>query len=189
MFNGGAWLEVDGRRVDVHYRDLLAIDREMAATRAGRFRIEPLMFHLAGIPSYLVLAELAVSRVLRGSVPRPGYPAALRESAPRVWWDRADQTFGYARANHARHGRLAQCAGLVAQAASQAAHAVLAARGEWVTNEKTLLTRAGLRPVDQFVATAGTDPAVLTKVVDQCRDFCAQSVRTATAASAPQVVP
>ena len=183
VFNGGAWLEVDRRRVDVHYRDLDTIDREIAGTRAGRFRIEPLMFHLAGIPSYLVLAELAVSRVLRGSLPRPDYPTALRESAPRVWWDRADRTFYYASANHARYGRVAQCAGLVAQAASQAAHAVLAARGEWVTNEKTLLTRAGLRPVDQIVATAGTDPATLTQVADQCRDFCARAVRAATAAT------
>jgi len=37
------------------------------------------------------------------------------------------------------------------QAACCAAHAVLAARGQWVTNEKTLLTRAGLRPVDEFI--------------------------------------
>lgn len=28
---------------------------------------------------YLVVAELAMSRVLRGSLPKPGYPAALRE--------------------------------------------------------------------------------------------------------------
>ena len=49
---------------------------------------------------------------------------------------------------------MTQCAGLVAQAASQAAHAVLAARGEWITNEKTLLTRAGLRQVDEFIASA-----------------------------------
>jgi len=189
VFNGGAWLEVDGRRVDVHYRDLDTIESEIAGTCAGHFRIEPLMFHLAGIPSYLVLAELAVSRVLRGSLPRPDYPMALRESAPRVWWDRADQTFYYARANHARYGRVAQCAGLVAQAASQAAHAVLAARGEWVTNEKTLLTRAGLRLVDQFVASAGTDPATLTQVADQCRDFCAQAVRAATAATGPHPAP
>ena len=186
VFNGGAWLEIDGRRVDVHYRDLDTVDREIAGALEGQFRIEPLMFHLAGIPTYLVLAELAVSRVLRGSLPRPGYPAALRESAPRVWWDRAERTFGYARVNHAPFGRLTQCAGLVAQAASQAAHAVLAAAGEWVTNEKTLLTRAGLHPVDQFVATAGRDPAALPEIVDQCRDFCAVRVRAASAATGPQ---
>jgi hypothetical protein len=187
VFNGGAWLEIDGRRVDVHYRDLDTIDREIAGTREGRFRIEPLMFHLAGIPTYLVLAELAASRVLRGSLPRPDYPMALRKSAPRVWWDRADRTFGYARVSHAPYGRLAQCAGLVAQAASYAAHAVLAARGEWVTNEKALLTRAGLRSVDQFIATAGLDPAAMSQAVDQCRAFCSQLVRQATAAVGTQL--
>ena len=189
VFNGGAWLEIDGRRVDVHYRDLDTIDREIAGTRAGQFRIEPLMFHLAGIPTYLVLAELAVSRVLRGRLPRPDYPMALRETARRVWWDRADRTFDYARVSHAPYGRLAQCAGLVAQAASQTAHAVLAAAGEWVTNEKPLLTRAGLRQVDQFIAAAGQDPAALPGVVDQCRDFCAQRVREATAAGGSEIAP
>jgi hypothetical protein len=46
VFNGGAWLEIDGRRADAHYRDLDAIDRELTEARAGRFRIEALMFHL-----------------------------------------------------------------------------------------------------------------------------------------------
>src|SRR6202046_2771802 len=138
-FNSGAWREVAGRRTDVHYRDLDVIDREIAASREGRFTIEPLLFHLAGIPSYLVLAELAVKRVLRGALPTPEYPRALRERARQVWWGRAERTFDYARANHAPLGRITQCAGLVAQATSQAAQAVLAARGQWITNEKTLL--------------------------------------------------
>jgi len=184
VFNGGAWLEIDGRRTDVHYRDLEVIDGEIAASRDGRFRIEPLMFHLAGIPTYLVLAELAVKRVLRGSLPTPGYPAALRVRAPEVWWHRAELTFGYARSNHAPYGRVAQCAGLIAQAASQAAHAVLAARGQWVTNEKTLLVRAGLRGVDDFVAAAGPDPGVLCDVVDRSRAFCADAVDEASRAAA-----
>jgi hypothetical protein len=103
-FNSGAWLEIEGRRSDVHYRDLDVIDREIEAAREGRFCIEPLMFHLAGIPSYLVLAELALGQVLRGQLPRPDYPVALRARAPGVWWDRAERTFGYARANYARRG-------------------------------------------------------------------------------------
>jgi hypothetical protein len=188
VFNGGAWLEIDGRRADVHYRDLDTVDREMAAAREGRFSIEPLMFHLAGIPSYLVLAELAVKQVLRGQLPTPEYPAALRQRAPQVWWRRAELTFAYARANHAPYGRLAQCAGLVAQAAAYAAHAVLAARGQWVTNEKTLLTRAGLRQVDEFMAAAAPDPAALRDVVDTSRAFCAEAVRLAPTSS-PDVGP
>jgi hypothetical protein len=174
VFNGGAWLEIDGRRCDVHYRDLDTVDRELAAASEGRFRIEPLMFHLAGIPSYLILAELAVRRVLSGQLPAPDYPPALQARAPGVWWDRAERTFGYARENHAPFGRLAQCAGLVAQATSQAAHAVLAARGQWVTNEKTLLTRAALREVDGYLAAATPDPRALRDLVTRsqvrCRD-------------------
>ncbi len=182
VFNGGAWLEIDGRRCDVHYRDLDMIDRELAAAEQGRFRIEPLMFHLAGIPSYLVLAELAAKRVLRGQLPNPDYPAALRAKAPAVWWDRADRTFAYAHDNHAPHGRLAQCAGLVAQATSQAAHAVLAARAQWVTNDKTLLTKAGLRQADDFVAAATPDPNDLRDLVTRSRALCQDTLNAATSA-------
>jgi hypothetical protein len=181
VFNGGAWLEIDGRRTDVHYRDLDVIDAEIVASREGRFSIEPLLFHLAGIPSYLGLAELSVKRILRGQLPTPEYPEALRRRAREVWWRRADATFGYARQNHARHGRLAQCAGLVAQAASQAAHAVLAARGEWITNEKTLLTRASLRQVDEFIAGARPDPVALRDVVDRSRSACVSALQEAHA--------
>ena len=179
VFNGGAWLQVEGRRVDVHYRDLDSVDHEIAESAAGRFRIEPLMFHLAGIPSYLVVAELALHRVLRGRLPRPGYPAALRESAPRRWWRNASLTFGYAEENHAASGRLAQCTALIAQAASQAAHAILAARGEWVTNEKTLLERAGLRDVDQIVAGTRPEPGSLRAAVGAARELCATSLEQA----------
>jgi predicted nucleotidyltransferase len=177
VFNGGAWLEIDGRKTDVHYRDLDVIDREIAAAADGRFSIEPLLFHLAGIPSYLVLAELSVKRVLRGRLPTPGYPPALRQRARETWWGRADATFGYARSYHAPQGRLTQCAGLVAQAAAQSAHAALAARGEWITNEKTLLTRAGLREVDEFMAAARQDPGGLRDLVDKARAACLDVIR------------
>lgn len=172
VFNGGAWLSIDGRRTDVHYRDLDVIDREILAAQTGQFTIEPLMFHLAGLPSYLVLAELSVKRVLRGELPTPSYPAALREHASEVWWGRADITFGYARSYHAPQGRLTQCVGLVAQAASYAAHAVLAARGAWITNEKTLLTRAGLRRIDEFIAAVQPDPDALRDMVDRSHAAC-----------------
>ncbi|MFD4509663.1 nucleotidyltransferase domain-containing protein [Streptomyces sp. NPDC058457] len=152
VFNGGAWLTVDGRRVDVHYRDLDVVERELAEAEAGRFRVEPLLFHLAGIPSYLVVAELAVNRVLSGALPRPAaYPGRLRATAPGHWRGAARATLAYAKANHAPNGRLTEVAGAVATAALQTGHAVLAARGEWVTNEKRLLERAGLRGVDDIL--------------------------------------
>jgi hypothetical protein len=123
VFNGGAWLEIDDRKSDVHYRDLDVVDREIAASREGQFDIEPLLFHLAGVPSYLVLAELAVKRVLHGELPT-----------------------------------------------------VLAARGQWITNEKQLLARAGLRRVDDLIAAAGPAPAVLRDVVDGSRSLCSDAL-------------
>ncbi|WP_129837956.1 nucleotidyltransferase domain-containing protein [Streptomyces sp. RFCAC02] len=166
VFNGGAWLTVDGRRIDVHYRDLGDVEHRWAEARAGRFHVERLMFHLAGIPSYLPVAELALGRVLSGDLPRPDYPGALRASAPGRWWNDAELTLAYARAAHAPQGRLADCAGAVATAACQAAHAVLAARGIWVTNEKTLLDRAGLRSVDRVLTGLDPDPAALARAID-----------------------
>jgi len=174
VYNGGAWLRIDGRPVDVHYRDLDVVDRVLAQARAGRFEIERLQFHLAGIPTYLVLAELAVSQVLHGSLAKPSYPPALRAAAPDVWWHVAEQVFGYARDGHARHGRVAQSIGLAVTAASQAAHAILAARGEWVTNEKTLLTRAGLGELDRLLV--GADPVA---AVEAAREVCRTTLDSA----------
>ena len=175
VFNGGAWLTVEGRRVDVHYRDLDVVEHELAEAGEGRFHWEPLMFHLAGIPSYLVLAELAVNRVLRGSVPRPGYPDALRASAAAHWRGTAELTLAYAKANHAKRGSVTLTAGALATAAAQVAHAVLAGRGEWVTNEKTLLSRAGLDGVDALVQDLAPGPEALVRAVEQAEAIFASA--------------
>jgi hypothetical protein len=60
------------------------------------------------------------------------------------------------------------------QAATQSAHAVLAARGEWVTNEKGLLGRAGLDVIEQIV----TEPDV-ADAVERAYAVCADAVREA----------
>ncbi|MEU4838919.1 nucleotidyltransferase domain-containing protein [Nocardia testacea] len=171
VFNGGAWLVIDDRHVDVHYRDLDVVEYELAESRQGRFHWEPLMFHLAGIPSYLVVAELALNQVLHGALPRPVYPAALRRTAPPIWRDRATMTLRYARDAYVRRGQATEVAGALATAAAQTAHAVLAARGEWVTNEKRLLDRAGLRAVDEIVAGLAADPPVLARAVAAAEDL------------------
>ncbi|MFG3254749.1 nucleotidyltransferase domain-containing protein [Streptomyces sp. NPDC048172] len=167
VFNGGAWLTVEGRGVDVHYRDLDVVEHEVAEAGEGRFHWEPLMFHLAGIPSYLVVAELAVNRVLRGELPRPAYPDALRAAAAEHWRGTAALTLTYAKANHAKRGSVTLTAGALATAAAQSAHAVLATRGEWVTNEKTLLQRAGLTGVDALVAELKPEPETLVHVLEK----------------------
>ena len=62
---------------------------------------------------------------------------------------------------------LTEVAGALATAAVQMGHAVLAGRGEWVTNEKRLLERAGLRTVDGVLASLseGADPEALIQAI------------------------
>ncbi|MFD5492643.1 nucleotidyltransferase family protein [Streptomyces sp. NPDC001812] len=180
VFNGGAWLTVDGRRVDVHYRDLDVVKHELTEAEHGRFRVEPLMFHLAGIPTYLLVAELAINRTLRGDLPRPAaYPRALRESAPPRWYGMATAILAYAKAGHAPKGALTQVAGSIAVAATQTAHAVMAARGEWVTNEKGLIHRAGLSEADALLESLTASPDDLVHAVTAAETLFCRAVETA----------
>jgi hypothetical protein len=180
VFNGGAWLEIDGRASDMHYRDLDVVDRVISETCEGRFTTEPLWFHVVGLPSYSVLAELATKRVLVGELPDvTEYPPQLRKHAPGAWWAQAEAELGYARTYYASAGRLTQCVGLLARAATCTAHAVLAARGIWVTNEKQLFVRAELGEIDRMLATATPDPVALTRLVDEFRGACERALREA----------
>ena len=172
VFNGGAWLRTGGRPVDVHYRDLDEVEWHLAEAAAGRFRIERLLFHLAGVPTYIVVAELAVNVVLYGELPSPGgYPDRLRETAHQRWLADARHTLGYARNAYAGRGRVTETAGAIALACTQGAHATLAARGEWITNEKALLDRAGFRRADELLGGLTADPASLAAAVDAAADI------------------
>lgn len=179
VFNGGAWLTLEGRSVDVHYRDLGVVEREIERAALGEFTIEPLMFHLSGIPTYLLLAELAINRVLAGNLPRPEYPAALSERASAQWADRARAHLDYAATNHAPRGRVTQCVGLVAVAAAEAAHAVLAAKRVWATNDKRLLEDAGLSVIDAELAAVGASPEELAPLVAAVRSSIEDRLETA----------
>ncbi|GAA1854143.1 hypothetical protein ACFFOM_02800 [Microlunatus capsulatus] len=108
------------------------------------------MFHLTGIPTYLLLAELARNQVLHGRLPRPDYPAALRANAGPGWARRAELTLDHA-AGHAGHGRTTACLGLVAVGAAEFAHAAAATGGRWVTNDKTLFVEGGMGEVDSML--------------------------------------
>jgi hypothetical protein len=169
IFNGGGALFVEGRRIDIHYRDLALIDQIHEDAQRGEFSIEPLLFHQAGLPTYILLAELGINVTLRGNVPRWDYPPELRKSAPGIWWSGADLTLLYAKEGHARHGRVAQCAGLLSEAACRTAHAILAHRGEWITNEKQLLARATLTGINEVIEGLDSDPRELLARADAAR--------------------
>ena len=62
---------------------------------------------------------------------------------------------------------------------SQAARAVLAARREWVTNEKTL-DRAGLRDAGRIVSSLRAEAQAPHDMVDTTLALCESAVRSAT---------
>ena len=76
--NGGAWLTVDGARVDLIYRDLDEVLRWTAAAGDGRFEIRREVGYVAGIATYILAGELALGRVLAGDLPRPAFPPRKR---------------------------------------------------------------------------------------------------------------
>jgi hypothetical protein len=164
--NGGAWLQVGDERVDVIYRDLAQVEAWTADAQAGRFRVYREVGYVAGAPTYSYAAELACNRVLVGSLPRPDFPAALRETAPPVWRRIAAGALKFAE-SHARRDDAAACAGNLAVAALATAHARLCERGEWYLNEKDLLARADLHAVQPLLRELGAD---LVDTVARVRD-------------------
>lgn len=181
VFNGGAWLQIDSARVDLHWRDLDVVDHEITEAQAGRWRLEPLMFHLTAIPTYILLAELAVNRVIYGDLPRIDYPPTLREAAGRDWAERAELTLAYASTAHAAHGRIAACLGLIAVGAAEYAHAAAAAAGRWVTNDKNLLTTDAMAHIDHLVGELPPQPtaqqlqALVDSVTHIGREACTRA--------------
>jgi hypothetical protein len=73
----------------------------------ARFRKEPLLFYAAGIPTYVVMAELATNRVLAGDLPCSGYPDALAAEASRRWHNDALASLSYSSAALRTRGDLA----------------------------------------------------------------------------------
>jgi predicted nucleotidyltransferase len=168
IVNGGAWLQVDRERVDLLYRDLDVVEHWIAEADAGRFEVDRVGGHIAGLPTYVLAGELALGKVLRGSLPRPSFSSALRRSAPPHW--EGDAAFSLLLAEqHAARGDVASCAGLLARAVMAAAHARLAGHGTWALNEKGLISRAGLDEAAEILAAVGWTPQRLQDSVTKMR--------------------
>jgi hypothetical protein len=95
------------------------------------------------MPSYTLLAELALGHVLAGTLPNPSFPDLLRERAPSRWRWEANFALNQAEA-HTRVDDVAACLGKLSFAVLAEAHARLCERSEWITNEKQLARRGGV---------------------------------------------
>jgi hypothetical protein len=143
IVNGGAWLTIDGTKVDLIYRDLDDVEYWTSAAEGGEFEIQREVGYVAGIATYVLAGELALGRVLAGTLPRPAFPPKLRQIAPAAWFRLAAGALHFADVHAGRQDRVA-CLANLCQAVLAAAQGRMAAAGEWVLNEKRLAERAGL---------------------------------------------
>jgi hypothetical protein len=167
IVNGGAWLTVDGTKVDLIYRDLDQVEHWTAAAEQGQFEIQREVGYVAGIATYVLAGELALGRVLAGELPRPGFPPRLRQTAPRAWSRLAAGALHVAAVHAGRQDRVA-CLANLCQAVLATAEGRLAADGQWVLNEKRITERAGLHAVQDRLASPGPDLATLVSDVRAC---------------------
>lgn len=156
IVNGGAWLTIDGERVDLIYRDLDEVVHWTAEAEAGRFEVFREIGYVAGIATYSLAGELALGRVLAGVLDRPAaFPDALRASAPPRWQRLAAGAMYFARVHTERGDRVAATANAML-AVLATAHAVVTSRGQWVLNEKRLVDAAGLTATADAIGAGGT---------------------------------
>jgi hypothetical protein len=168
VMNGGAWLTVDGQRVDLIYRELDVVEHWTREAEQGRFEIQLLEGFVAGIPTYVLAGEAALGEVLVGELPRPDFPEALRATAPPRWDGSAQFSLAVAAAA-ASSGDAVHCAGLLAKAAIATAHARLTERGEWALNEKGIVRRAGLGQAEAILSAVGRREVELAQAVTRMR--------------------
>jgi Nucleotidyltransferase domain len=151
--NGGAWLTVQRQKVDLLYRDIDDVRRWIEEAERGHWELYRMPGYLCGMPSYVLVAELALCRPLVGNLPKPVFPEPLRETAPRRWRWEADVALRHAE-SHPRQGDVAACIGKSSFAILAEAHARLRERGEWTTNEKSLARRAALTSTEALLSAA-----------------------------------
>ena len=188
--DGGAWLTVDGDRVDWIYRDLDRVHAIWEDCRAGRFEVGAQAGHPLGVYSHAYVGEVALGRVLadpggelRALQMETGhYPEALREALiANARWE-APFILACARKGAAR-GDAFYVSGCLFRAVGLLVHALHAQAGHWVLNEKGAVRAAGGLPgapadfaarAHELFAFPGTAPDALTAALDAADGLVAE---------------
>ncbi|PYE54840.1 nucleotidyltransferase domain-containing protein [Deinococcus yavapaiensis] len=151
--DGGAWLTVQGQRVDFIYRDLKRVTTSVEDALAGRVTLHAQVGHPHGIHGHHYAAELALGIVLSdvdGRVDRlkslvKEYPPLLSEALLRQYAWQAE--FWLAGALKARgRGDVHWLQGCAFQAVMAMVQTLCARHGVWLTNEKGAVSVAASVP-------------------------------------------
>jgi predicted nucleotidyltransferase len=194
--NGGAWLTIDGTRVDWLFKDLARIRRVVAECRAGRPEVAYQLGHPHAFVSAIYLGEIDCCVPLAdpdGLMPelkalvRP-YPALLRDTLVQRFLFEADFSLDGGEKGAAR-GDVVYVAGCVYRTIAALVQVLYAVNERYCTNEKGALRAvAGFAHVpDAFAETAarllgapGTTPTTLGATIAATRTLSA-AVRSVAA--------
>lgn len=161
--NGGAWLSVDGHKVDLLYRDLDRVRSAIAECRAGRLTIDYQPGHPHGFCSSIYMGEIATCVPLSdaGSLVNDlkaavlPLPEALRRAI--IGKFRWEVQFSIDNAVLAvKRSEQTHVAGCTYRALCCIAQVLFAFNGRYLINEKAALVEAATFPV----TIAGLDAAV-----------------------------
>ncbi|MGV7213617.1 nucleotidyltransferase domain-containing protein [Bradyrhizobium sp. UFLA05-112] len=151
---GGAWLTIEGQKVDLLYRNIDAVRRTMEACRAGQISMDYQPGHPHGFCSAIWMGEIACCQPLRDeraviaelkSIALP-YPKPLREALIRRF--RWEILFSIENAELAAlHEDQTHVAGCVYRALTCVAQVLFALNGEYLINEKAALQQAAEFPL------------------------------------------
>ncbi|GLR86489.1 nucleotidyltransferase domain-containing protein [Bradyrhizobium iriomotense] len=146
---GGAWLTIEGQKVDLLYRNIDAVRRTIEACRAGQVSMNYQPGHPHGFCSAIWMGEIACCQALRDeraviaelkSIALP-YPKPLREALIRRF--RWEILFSIENAELAalREDQI-HVAGCAYRALTCVAQVLFALNGEYLINEKAALQQA-----------------------------------------------
>lgn len=181
--NGGAWLTVDGTRVDWLYRELGHVVATIGECRAGRVSCDYQAGHPHGFHNHAYMGEVAYLEPLHDPTKvlaqlkalASAYPPALRKAiADRYLWE-AGFTFETAE-KPAKRGDVAYVTGALFRAAASLVQVVFALEGRYFVNEKGSVAEAGemdaapkgfAKTIEAILAAPGSTPAKLQASIER----------------------
>jgi hypothetical protein len=174
---GGAWLSIDGRKVDLLYRNLDEVGRIIDACRAGEITMHYQPGHPHGFCSAIWMGEVALGVALhdpKGALAAlkaktSPYPKALGEALiKRFAWE---PLFAIENAElAAARGEQSHVAGCAYRALAAAAQVLFAVNARYLINEKGALQEAATFP--------RTIPDIVTRAADVWRSIGEQDLAT-----------
>jgi predicted nucleotidyltransferase len=194
--NGGAWLTINGQRVDLIYRNLEHVGRVITDAEAGRYELDYLQQPPFGFFSGTYLGEIAIAVPLhdpddhldalkkRGAV----YPEAFRSAVVQDYLWMAEFGLAAFARKVARRGDVYLTAACLTRAVNELVLVLFALNRKYLLNDKTALAEIAefeCAP-DQFhsqvqktLANLGTTSAELAAAVDEISELARATARVA----------